>query len=326
MPPGFTRVFREELARVDERQVCCRLATVAGLVHTAGTFLIRGGASEEERYEVRLSTPLQVAAKLVYQHFKSLGAGGELVTRREPRFQRRLVYEVHLKGSPPVLQALNEMGALTDSFQLFVGIPRRLARRPCCRRAFVRGCLIGGGSANAPQKEAHLELVVSNGGFAADLAHLLAELNFHPGLMERRGSHVVYLKGRDEVAGLLAWTGAHESALMVEEQAVVKEVRARANRLANCDAANLRRTTTAAACQLEAIETLEQSGQLGQMPRALQEAAYLRVRYPYMTLRELAESEGSGLSRSALNHRLRRLVRAAEQAGREGVSDRIRFR
>jgi DNA-binding protein WhiA len=126
---------------------------------------------------------------------------------------------------------------------------------------------------------------------------------------------VVYLKGRDEVAGLLALAGAHESALMVEEQAVVKEVRSRANRLANCDAANLRRTSIAASRQLEAIAQLEQSGRLRSLPAALREMADLRRRYPYMNLAELAEVAGGELSRSAVNHRLRRLVEAAERVG-----------
>jgi DNA-binding protein WhiA len=323
MPQGFTRAFREELAHVEEKQACCRLAAIAGLLHTAGAFLIRGGTSEEERYEVRLATTVQAAAKLVYTHFKSFGAEGDLLVRREPRFRHRLVYEVHLKSSPPMLQALNEIGALTDSFQISPGIPRRLVKKTCCRHAFLRGCLIGAGSANSPQKEAHLEIVVSQPVFAQDLARLLAEMDFHPGLMNRRGSQVVYLKGRDEVAGLLALAGAHESALMVEEQAVVKEVRSRANRLANCDAANLRRTSAAAACQLEAISVLERSGRLQRMPRALREAADLRLRYPYMTLSELAETRESGVSRSALNHRLRRLVQAARQEGMEVADDRI---
>ena len=326
MPAGFTRFFREELAHVEEQQTCCRLAAIAGLLHTAGTFLIRGGTSEAERYEVRLATTTQAAAKMVYTQFKEFGADGELIMRREPRFGHRLVYEVHLKGSPAMLQALNEMGTLSDRFELQPGIPRRLVKKGCCRNAFLRGCLIGAGSANAPLKEAHLEIVTSQQTLAADLVRLLIDMEFHPGMLSRRGSHVVYLKGRDEVAGLLAQAGAHEAALQVEEQAVVKEVRSRANRLTNCDAANLRRTSEAASRQLEAIARLERSGRLQKMPRALREVAELRVRYPYMTLSELAEADETGLSRSAVNHRLRRLVQAAEREAPGVAGDRIRLR
>jgi DNA-binding protein WhiA len=320
MGPGFTRAFREELARVEERQPCCRLAAVAGLMHTAGTFLIHAGSTEVERYEIQIATTIQAGAKLAYSAFKEYGAEGELLTRREPRFQHRLVYEVHLKGTPAALQALNEMGVLSDSFELQPGISRRLVKKSCCRSAFLRGCLIGAGSANAPQREAHLEIVTPHESFAADLQRLLSAMDFHPGMRARRGSFVVYLKGRDEVAGLLALAGGHEAALQVEEQSVVREVRSRANRLANCDSANLRRTSTAASQQLEAIAFLQRTGRLETLPLALREAADLRVRYPYLNLSELAEAGGEGLTRSAVNHRLRRLVQAAQR--RSGRSAR----
>jgi DNA-binding protein WhiA len=311
--PGFTRAFREELARVEEKQSCCRLAAVAGLMHTAGSFLIRGGSIESERYEIQIATTVQAGAKLAYSVFKAYGAEGELLTRREPRFQHRLVYEVHVKGTPAALQAMNEMGVLSDTFELQPGVSRRLVKKSCCRNSFLRGCLIGAGSANSPQREAHLEILTPHEAFATDLARLLGSMEFHPGMRCRRGTYVVYLKGRDEVAGLLALAGAHEAALQLEEQSVMREVRSRANRLANCDSANVRRTSAAASRQLEAIAILQSSGRLETLPVALRDAADLRMRYPYLNLAELAEAGEEGLTRSAINHRLRRLVKAAEQ-------------
>jgi DNA-binding protein WhiA len=91
-------------------------------------------------------------------------------------------------------------------------------------------------------------------------------------------------------------------------------VRARANRLANCDEANSRRASAAAVRQLEAIERLERGGRLERLPPALREVAELRRQHPYASLAELTAESGH-LSRSAVNHRLRRLVEAAEQAG-----------
>ncbi len=321
---AFTRVFREELAHVEDKQACCRMAAVAGLVHTAGTFLIKGGALDQERYEIRVATTVQGAARMVYSQFKGLGAEGQLVTSREPRFRHRLVYEVHLPGTPAALQALNEMGVLSDNFDLKPGIAPWVVKKSCCRSAFLRGCLLGAGSANMPQKEAHLEIITPHEDLAGDLARLLRELQLHPGRELRRGTYVVYLKGRDEVAGLLALAGAHSAALEVEEQAVLKEVRARANRVANCDSANVRRTGAAASRQLEAIAALERTGRLAVMPPALQEMAELRQTHPYLNLTELAEAGGEGLTRSAVNHRLRRLVEAAERPGRTGAHGRIR--
>jgi DNA-binding protein WhiA len=295
-------------------------------VHTAGSFLIHGGTTEEERYEIRVATTVQGAARMVFSHFKAIGAEAQLVTSREPRFQHRLVYEVHLAGMPAALQALNEMGVLTDNFGLRTSIAQWLVKKPCCRSAFLRGCLLGAGSANNPQKEAHLEILTPHQDFSVDLLRLLRDMDFSPGSTERRGSHVVYVKGRDEVAGVLALAGAHAAALEVQEQAVVKEVRARANRVANCDSANVRRTGAAASKQLEAIALLERAGCLVRLPSALREMAQLRSDNPHLNLDELAEAGGDGLTRSAVNHRLRRLVAAAERAGGHEPHDRMRGR
>jgi cell division protein WhiA len=313
--PSFTREVREELVRLGETRDCCRMAEIAGLVRSTGTFHIRSGASEEERYGLHLATTVQAAARIAYSHFKRFGATGELLTRREPRFKRRLIYEVHLQGSPATLQALNELGILSDSFRLEPGIPSRLLRRRCCRSAFLRGVLLGAGSVNTPQRDAHLEILTTHEAFAVDLADLLRTLGFHPGVYQRRAAHVVYLKGREEVAELLAFAGAQEAALRLEEEAVLKEVREQANRLANCDEANLRRTSRASQRQLDAISYLERHGILRTLPAALQEVAELRQEFAHLNLTELAAEGPEGLTRSAVNHRLRRLVEAAREAG-----------
>ena len=114
---------------------------------------------------------------------------------------------------------------------------------------------------------------------------------------------------------MLALAGAHQAALALQEGAVLKEVRAQANRVANCDQANLRRSSRAAQKQLDAIDFLERVGQLRVLSPALQEAAELRRAFPYLGLAELAEEGELGLTRMAVNHRLRRLVQAAMDAG-----------
>ncbi len=308
------------MARASEGRRCCVAAETAALVRTAGTFHIRGGEGDQ-RYGVHVSTNVQSAAKRVYSYFKAMGADADLLVRREPRFQRRLMYEVHLSGSITNLQVLNELGILSDSFRLEDGIPRRFLRRACCRSAFVRGCLIGAASVNDPQRDAHLEVLTPHAAFAGDLSELLRQLGFHPGLYVRRGAYVVYLKGREEVTGLLALAGAHQAALALEEGAVLKEVRAQANRVANCDQANLRRASAAAQRQLDAIDFLERVGMLRVLPPGLQEAAELRRTYPYLDLGELAQEGEEGLTRMALNHRLRRLVQAAVGAGLQPASE-----
>jgi DNA-binding protein WhiA len=132
--------------------------------------------------------------------------------------------------------------------------------------------------------------------------------------MQRRGREVVYLKGQDEIAGLLRVIGANRAVLDFETSRVSSEVRNRLNRLLNAEEANLARTVRAADRQLQAISRLDADGELERLADGLREAAGQRRRQPDADLHTLASS--LGISRSAMNHRLRRLVElAADSVG-----------
>jgi hypothetical protein len=133
------------------------------------------------------------------------------------------------------------------------------------------------------------------------------------GLIERRGHHVVYVKGQEEIATLLRLAGAGRALLDFEAGRVARDVRNRLNRLLNAEEANLGRTVRAADRQLRAIARLAADGQLDRLPETLRETAVQRRLQPDADLDTLASA--LGVSRSAANHRLRRLVAlATEQA------------
>ena len=131
--------------------------------------------------------------------------------------------------------------------------------------------------------------------------------------MERRGRQVVYLKGQEQIAGLLRLIGANRALLDFEASRVSREVRNRLNRLLNAEEANLARTVRAADRQLQAIRRLEADGELERLAEGLREASAQRRRQPDADLDTLASS--LGISRSAMNHRLRRLVELGAEAG-----------
>ena len=316
MTASFTRSVREELARVTDSRRCCRLAEVAALVRTTGSFHIRGGVTEEERYGVHLATTVQSAARLgvlALQGIRgaraSFGPAANLAS--SGAWSTRCIWP----ALPPRCRRSTNWGCSPTPSGSSREYPARLLKRRCCKAAFLRGCLIGAGSVNPPQSEAHLEILTPHADFAAALVGLLEGLEFHPGSYVRRGNHVVYLKGREEVAELLALAGAQESALQVEVQAVMKDVRARANRLANWDQANLGRTSAAALRQVEAITYLERA-----VSSTICRSRFARwplsgSNTPISISAELAAESPDALTRSAANHRLRRLEQAAEAAG-----------
>jgi DNA-binding protein WhiA len=181
--------------------------------------------------------------------------------------------------------------------------------KACDRRAFLRGLLLSTGSVSGGPGGPHVEFVLRDRGNATQLQRLLEASEVRASRMQRRGRHVVYLKGQEEIAGLLRLVGANRALLDFETSRVSRDVRNRLNRLLNAEEANLARTVRAADRQLQAIGRLEADGELELLAEGVREAAAERRRQPDADLDTLASS--LGISRSAMNHRLRRLVELA---------------
>jgi DNA-binding protein WhiA len=173
--------------------------------------------------------------------------------------------------------------------------------------------VLASASVSLTSRGPHVEFVFRSRSRAEALRRRLAESGVRGSIAERRGRWVVYLKGRDEIATLLRLTGANRGLLDFETGRVGSEVGNRLNRLINAEEANLGRTVRAADRQLQAIRQLETSGVLGRLPQGLRMAAAERRLQPEADLDTLAEA--LGVSRSATNHRLRKLVELADEAG-----------
>ncbi len=181
----------------------------------------------------------------------------------------------------------------------------------CDRRAFLRGVLLGAGSMSFGRSGPHVEIVLGRAAAAKDVQAALVGLGVRALRSERRGRQVVYLKGHEEIAALLRLVGANRGVLELETHRVGREVQSRLNRLVNAEEANLSRTVRAADRQLAAIAKLEASGRLPTLGQALRDAAAIRRRLPEGDLGTLAAA--LDISRSAMNHRLRRIIELAEE-------------
>jgi cell division protein WhiA len=146
---------------------------------------------------------------------------------------------------------------------------------------------------------------------AAFLARVAAEAGARLGVLDRGRHAVAYAKGMEAIADVLALAGASEAVLLFEESAVMSATRARANRLANADHANLLRTSRAAHDQLRAVERLRRTGKLAKLPPQLQEIAELRERHPTLSLRQLALKCRPPTTKAAAHRRLRKVQELA---------------
>ena len=176
----------------------------------------------------------------------------------------------------------------------------------CDRKAMLRGLFLGCGSVNAPSARYHMEFVAPGESWAAVISSLAQDAGVQAGVMERGGQHVVYVKEGDGVVRLLSMMGASRAVMEFENVRVVRSVSGQVNRRLNFETANIDKTIGSGLRQAAAIERLQATGRLDSLPRALREMATWRTAHPELNLAELAA--GMKLSKSAVNHRLRRLL------------------
>ena len=299
----FSDDVRNELAAVAPRKECDRLAELSGLAHAAGSVHLRGRGE----VAVHLDLGSSAVARRAFALLRSFGVDSEIRTYTQRAFERPTRYQLHVSGDARALQVLHEAGVLTARLAPLERPPKRVVARSCCRGAYLRGALLGGGSLSGPRAP-HLELRAASLGGAELLSAVAAEEGLELRVVDRGRHAVAYAKGAETIAGVLAAAGAGGAVLAFEERAVLGATRAGANRLANADHANLVRTSRAAHAQLRALRRLD----LDALPANLREIAELRLRHPTLPLRELAHRCRPPTSKAAAHRRLRKLVRLAE--------------
>ena len=179
--------------------------------------------------------------------------------------------------------------------------------------AFIAGAFLACGSMVDPGKSYHLEFVVPDQTLCEALIQVLFAVRIFPKSFARRGSFVVYLKDSGEIEDLLGFMGAGNLGLEVMNVKIYKSIRNQVNRAQNCEFANLEKTISAASVQVKQIEYILKNKGTAFLPEDLREIAKLRVENPEMSLRELGEALGEPLTRSGVNHRLKRLSKIYEE-------------
>lgn len=182
----------------------------------------------------------------------------------------------------------------------------------CCRIAFCRGAFLAGGSVTDPVKGYHLELSTSHLHVHRELQALIPELNLSPRETTRKSNYITYFKQNEAISRFLTTIGAYQASKRVTAARQKKNVLNDVNRQYNCDVANVEKAVQAAQAHIDAIRKLEKSGELEKLPEKLQETARLRCEHPELSLVQLAELCTPPVTKSCLNHRLKKLQEMAK--------------
>lgn len=303
---SFSFDTKNELCRLPVQKLCCARAESYGILLYCNTFSPTEVRiiTENPNFAERLPRLFQRAFNLRFDrspaHTAAAGEGKMVFQITE---RKKLDHITNLLGYDPQQNPVLHInfGMLEDA---------------CCRGAFLRGCFFAGGSMIDPLKRYHLELTTSHLQASRELEVLLRECGYPPKSVSRNGSFVTYFKQSDQIEDFLTYIGAPVASMKVMSAKMEKDLRNRVNRRLNCDTANLDKAVEAAQKQAETIRCLQTTGRLELLPDKLQQTAALRLENPELPLSELAEIFDPPVTKSCLNHRLRKLMELAEDAGK----------
>lgn len=290
---SFSADTKTELCRVPLNRSCCAAAEAYGVLLFANTFSGR---------EIRIIT------------------GSAALSQRLPKLFRR-AFGVEFDALPGENAAGKRSFLITDSEKILkifsaygqepslaLHINLGMLENECCRGAFLRGAFLSGGSITDPDKRYHMELMCSHQSVLRETISLLQELGFEPRLSRRSGGELIYFKQSDVISDVLATIGAPLAGMALQQSKVEKDIRNTINRRVNCDSANADRIVSAAQEQLDMIRRIDAEIGISALPDALQETAMLRIANPESSLAELSALSYPPVSKSCLNHRMKKLM------------------
>ena len=178
-----------------------------------------------------------------------------------------------------------------------------------CRHSFLKGAFLTCGTVSYPENSYHMEFLIKDEGRIQFLTELLEDIGQPPKITERRGGcYGLYYKDSESVVDLLGHLGANRATFKMLDIKIYKDLRNNANRRANCEMANIGKTVAASDAQMRAIETIIESGKSDELPDELRQTLDLRAAFPSATLSELAAMHTPPITKSGVNHRLKRLL------------------
>lgn len=296
---SFSYDTKNELCRLQVQRLCCARAEAYGILLYCNTFTgteVRI-ITENPQFAARLPRLFHRAFSLQFDRQPEPEQVGKLVFQITE--QKKLNHIINLLGYDPQQNAV-------------LHINFGILEEECCRASFLRGVFFAGGSITDPLKRYHLELATSHLQVSRELEALLQDTGFAPKAVRRNGSCVTYFKQSEHIEDFLTLIGAPVAAMNVMSAKMEKDLRNSVNRRLNCDSANLDKAVEASQEQMEAIRALQRAELLEQLPDKLQQTAALRLENPELTLSELAEEFDPPVTKSCLNHRLRKLLELAK--------------
>ena len=296
---SFSGEVKRELAGRMGKSRHCRIAELAALISFEGKAAVENGRLPYAESENEI--PAEKFRLLAEKLFQKDDPGGDLI--------RDMLEAVKMwdetTGQPADASRADDL----------------LLQKDCCRRAFIRGALLAGGSISNPNKSYHFEIVCKTEAQAGQLKEVINSFEMDAKIVERKKHFIVYLKEGSQIVDILNIMEAHVALMNLENVRILKEMRNSVNRKVNCETANISKTVNAAVKQIEDIVYIRDTAGLSGLPENLREIAELRLEYPEAPLKELGTYLNPPVGKSGVNHRLRKLSIFADELRGNGTQN-----
>jgi cell division protein WhiA len=308
---ALTSLVKDELSRVSVLKPCCRKAEVSTLLRFAGGLHLSNG-----RIMVEAELDTGAAARRLRRDIMEIfGHSSELIVLAPSGLRKGNRYVVRVTKDGDSLA--RQTGLIDSRGRPVRGLPRQVvAGSTCDCEAAWRGAFLAHGSLTEPGRSMSLELTCPGPEVALAMVGAARRMRIQAKARDVRGIDRVVVRDGDAISAILTRLGAHDSVLAWEERRIRRAVRGTANRLANFDDANLRRSARAAVAAGARVErALEILGD--EAPEHLIEAGQLRIKHRQASLEELGQAAEPPLTKDAIAGRIRRLLALADKRALE---------
>ncbi len=238
----------------------------------------------------------------------------EFITENEFNIERfyKILFSLKLEYEPEIRGKVFVAKIKKDE-NLFKYLVLKQDLQDEVKRAIVKGCFLGAGSVSNPEKQNHLEIGFSSKENLEYVNNICRMYNINLKELITDDKYMLYIKDGEEISKFLALIGANKAVLEYEDIRIIRELKNNINRKVNCETANLNKTVSASVVQVDDIKLIMKLKKFEELPDYLKEIAYVRLENPDASLKELGDLLENKISKSGVNHRLKKIHEIADE-------------
>ena len=311
---SFSKNTKTEILQNLNNSPCCRLSFLSSLLKTNAEYHI-----SKDGFVIEIKTQLDNLYTIVNEILETHYCQSALLDTEDDIWGKTMRYRIIIDGVK-VKTILLDLGIAQISedncFEFTDGIDNNIIADDCCKKEYIKGVLIGCGSVsgvdvdNDRSVDYHLEWIFNGEQTALDFLELLSEFNIFARKVTRKKVYVVYIQKFEQITDLLVLCGANQAMLTLNDEYAKRTIKNSVNRISNCENANISKTINASVEQMRAIDTIAQTIGLDSLDNDLYDICMLRLANSEESLKEL--SELSELTKSAINHKLNKIIKLAK--------------